>query len=149
MIWSLWSLTKIIILGEKRHLLLEEDLRVEAVGTLERTLRLSPTRAKTGTKMVLIKGCTTCQGLRQIWHFLDHFAFSNIMFIWMEHKSKFQLAPDIVRRSEGRSRSVGCSPRPLFFSFGRSLEENLCFIWKNINWLNINWGHWTRKKISF
>ena len=44
-----------------RHLLLEEDLRVEAVGTLERTLRLSPTRAKTGTKMVLIKGCTTCQ----------------------------------------------------------------------------------------
>ena len=49
-----------------RHLLLEEDLRVEAVGTLERTLRLSPTRAKTGTKMVLIKGCTTCQGLRQI-----------------------------------------------------------------------------------
>ena len=57
-----------------RHLLLEEDLRVEAVGTLERTLRLSPTRAKTGTKMVLIKGCTTCQGLKKIWHVPDRFA---------------------------------------------------------------------------
>ena len=130
-------MTKIIISGEKRHLLLEEDLRVEAVGTLERTLRLRPTRAKTGTKMVLIKGCTTCQGLKKkcdtFLIALPQFTFScptrlsskeqrNIAercathkyYVYPGHKSKFQLAPDIVRRSEGRSRSVGCSRQPLF-----------------------------------
>ena len=51
-------------------------------------------------------------------------------YIYPGHKSKFQLAPDIIRRSEGRSRSVGCSRPPLF------QLENLCFNWKTINWLH-------------
>ena len=44
-------------------LLREADLGLEAEGTLERTLKLRMTRAQTGSRIVLSRGCTTCQNI--------------------------------------------------------------------------------------